>query len=654
MKWKSWSVRAFALAALWVHAGLHSAAARPNVILILADDLGYGDLSCYGGWIETPGIDALAQEGLRFTDFHSNGAVCSPTRAALLTGRYQQRAGLGAVVYADGRREQHYHGLQTEERTIAEAFRDAGYQTGMYGKWHLGYYPKYNPTRQGFQEFHGYVSGNIDFFSHIDQSGHYDWWDGDQQVEEPGYVTHLINRHAVDFIDRHRQEPFFLYLAHEAPHYPYQGPNDPPERALRGDNVVNHTSREAKKNAYREMVQAMDDGIVDIRTKLDEWGLADNTLIFFLSDNGATSLGSNGALKGTKGSVWEGGHRVPAIAWWPGRIAPGVSDQLGIGMDLAPTLATIAELGSNAFDRPLDGIDLSDHWLGGATTTDARRLVWEHGANLAVRQGPWKWVRAGNSAPQLYRLDLDPGETKDLADAYPTRLEGMRGESESWGRDVATDAAQQPEGRPGHRMPRVLIIGDSISLGYTPLVRERLEGIAEVAHNPGNAQHTGTGLERIDEWIGDQPWDVIHFNWGLWDLCYRHPEATTAGKRDKIQGQITFTPKQYRENLDRLAQRLLWTRADLIWGSTTPVPENEPGRFAGAAKIYNQVAADVMSEHGIPTNDLWNHVIADFAELAVRPGDVHFTREGSESLADAVATRIEETLRHRGVLPNAR
>ncbi|NQT02271.1 MAG: sulfatase-like hydrolase/transferase [Planctomycetes bacterium] len=196
-------------------------AERPNIILIMADDLGYGDIGCYGSKkIRTPNIDALARGGLRFTDYHSNCPVCSPTRAALLTGRYQQRCGIEGVVTA----AKHRHtGMALEEVTFAEVLKRRGYATGIFGKWHVGYNVEFNPAKQGFDEFIGYVSGNVDYHSHIDQAGFEDWWKNLQKVPEEGYCTDLITKHGVDFIERHKDGPFCLYLPHEAPHYPYQG-----------------------------------------------------------------------------------------------------------------------------------------------------------------------------------------------------------------------------------------------------------------------------------------------------------------------------------------------------------------------------------------------------------------------------------------------
>ena len=199
---------------------------RPNVIVILADDLGYGDLGSYGNrQIRTPSLDRLAAEGTRLTDFHSASPVCSPTRAALLTGRYPQRAGIGGVVYAAPQRNRH-HGLFQSELTFAEVMRGAGYDTAVVGKWHLGYRKQFNPVRHGFDTFRGYVSGNVDYFSHVDGEGFADWWNNDTKIEEDGYSTHLITRAAVEFVEAQRAGPFCLYIAHEAPHSPFQGPGD--------------------------------------------------------------------------------------------------------------------------------------------------------------------------------------------------------------------------------------------------------------------------------------------------------------------------------------------------------------------------------------------------------------------------------------------
>jgi len=198
---------------------------KPNIIIILADDMGYNGTSVYDGWIKTPHMEQLAAEGVKFTDFHSSGAVCSPTRAGLMTGRYQQRAGVPGVINANPQLAVHYTGLQTSEITFPKLLNEAGYTSAIFGKWHLGYEKKYNPLHHGFDRFRGYVSGNVDYLSHYDGAGNYDWWDGLEHIEEAGYTTHLINKHSVKFIEENKDRPFCLYVAHEAVHSPFQGPN---------------------------------------------------------------------------------------------------------------------------------------------------------------------------------------------------------------------------------------------------------------------------------------------------------------------------------------------------------------------------------------------------------------------------------------------
>jgi len=406
---------------------------RPNIILIMADDLGYGDISCYGGWIRTPHVDALAKGGMRFTDYHSNGAVCSPTRAALLTGRYQQRCGIDAVVTAKGPARE--TGMAQKEITFAEVLKQRGYVTGLFGKWHVGYRVEFNPTKQGFDEYIGYVSGNVDYHTHIDQAGIDDWWKGDKKTPEKGYVTDLITRHALDFIKRHKDKPFCLYLPHEAPHYPYQGRNDPPER-LPGGGVGKKTKGSEIKRAYREMVEIMDASIGRVLETVKTLGLERKTFVFFCSDNGANKSGSNVPLRGAKGSLWEGGHRVPAIAYWPGRIARGSTcNQTVLGMDLFPTMASLTKAKLPA-RLELDGKDL----LGVLTANgrlDQRTLFWAFKNQKAVRKGPWKLLVQGN-ATQLFNLDDDLGEARDLAQAKPEITTALREELAAWERDVSS------------------------------------------------------------------------------------------------------------------------------------------------------------------------------------------------------------------------
>lgn len=441
---------AFLLALVSGAAAWAAAPARPNLIVIMADDLGYADLGCYGNdRFPTPHLDALAREGLRFTDFHSNGPVCSPTRAALMTGRYQQRSGVDEVVFADpARGKRGSHGLQPREITFAELLQGSGYRTALMGKWHLGYDRKFNPRHNGFDEFRGYVSGNVDFHSHIDQANFPDWWHNLDQVDEPGYSTHLITRHAVRFIEENRARPFCLYVAHEAPHAPFQGPKDPP---VRGPKAQPPLQGAEIARAYREMVQEMDKGVGEITAALRRLGLAENTLVFFCSDNGGTREGNNGPLNGQKSTLWEGGHRVAGIAWWPGQIKPGTTDQVALTMDLMPTLLEIAKVSVPAGHR-LDGVSLAPLLLESKPLPD-RTLFWAYGGRFAVRQGPWKLLvnqpaaeagkakAKGKAAPgmagtALFHLGDDLGEKHDLAAREPARVRELETALAAWRRDV--------------------------------------------------------------------------------------------------------------------------------------------------------------------------------------------------------------------------
>ncbi len=386
----------------------------PNIIFIMADDLGYGDLSCYNSYfIQTPALDKLAAEGLKFTDYHSNGAVCTPTRAAIMTGNYQQRAGLEGVIYVRGETRQ--TGLDTSVVTIGELFRDAGFSTGIMGKWHLGYKKEYNPVQHGFETFYGYVSGNIDFHSHYDNAGIYDWWHNLDTIREEGYVTDLITAHSIDFIHENKNNPFFLYVPHEAPHVPFQGRNDTAYRFPDREFSYLGPAKD-QQGTYKEMVEVMDEGIGRIMETLKELNLDDNTFVFFCSDNGAR-FGSNGILRGNKGSLWEGGHRVPAIAWYPQKIKQGTeTDATVISMDLVPTLLSIAGINSNA---TFDGEDFSSV-LFENTQSAERPLFWRYSNQKSVRNGNWKYLKIEEDE-YLFDLDKDLTEQENLIAGNPEK-----------------------------------------------------------------------------------------------------------------------------------------------------------------------------------------------------------------------------------------
>jgi arylsulfatase A len=423
-------------------------AAPPNVILIVADDLGYGDLGCYGGRTPTPHLDRMAAEGIRFTDFHSNGPMCSPTRAALLTGLYQQRFG---PEFESALGPEPGLGLPLNAITIAELLKPAGYATGMFGKWHLGNGPPTMPTRQGFDHFRGLLTGDGDFHTRVNRNGGEDWWNGETIEMEPGYTTDLITRHSIDFIERHRDQPFLLYIPHLAIHFPWQGPNDPAHRAVGHDytddkwglipdrsNVAPHVS---------SMIQSLDTSVGAILASLKKLELERDTVVFFMSDNGGyldysggfENISSNGPLRGQKTQVYEGGHRVPAIAWWPERIKPHVSDELILTFDLLPTILHLAGLPKHASD----GINLEGLLLRGDPLPE-RTVFWRIGGSKAVRSGPWKLVvNSRDNSTELFNLEQDIGESRDLAGQHPQVVQELLDELRRWEDSVTGDSVAE-------------------------------------------------------------------------------------------------------------------------------------------------------------------------------------------------------------------
>ncbi len=410
---------------------------KPNIIIIVADDLGYGDCSSFGSkTINTPNIDAIAESGVRFSDFHSNGAICSPTRAALLTGRYQQRTGIEGVISAQNHRDV---GLPEDERTFAELLKEGGYTTAVFGKWHLGYASRYNPARRGFDEFVGFVSGNIDYFSHVDQMGNEDWWQSEKLQPEVGYTTDLVTDHGLRFIDENRDKSFCLYLAHECPHYPYQGPKDNAYRTIgTGKQVPINGPREDKEIAYKEMMESMDEGIGKILQSVRESGLEENTLIFFFSDNGPSGPGSAGDLRGGKGTLWEGGHRIPAAACWKGVIPSGLECNTPcMGMDLFPTMMAMAGI-TTPSDLTIDGVDIMGV-MKGEKSNLGRDLYWRQRKQKAIRSGKWKLVLNGanGEAKELFDLETDLAETNNIIAEHTQLANTLETKINAWEKEVA-------------------------------------------------------------------------------------------------------------------------------------------------------------------------------------------------------------------------
>ena len=403
----------------------------PNFVLILADDLGYGDLGCYGNPVRTPQLDRLAQQGIRFTDFHSNGTMCTPTRAALLTGRYQQRFGNEFEGPLSGATQRSL-GLPLRAVTIAEALKPLGYATAMYGKWHLGYQAPFLPTRQGFDHFVGLTAGDGDHHTRIDRWGHEDWWQNEQLQAESGYTAELITKHSCTFIEQHRERPFLLYVAHLGIHFPWQGPKDPPHR-VKGVNYANDKWGRLKDNSnvrphVQSMIQSLDQSVGTIIEKLRALELHENTLVLFLSDNGGylsygkthNNISSNGKLRGQKGQLYEGGHRVPAIAYWPGRIQPAVRDDTLITCDILPTFIDLAtEQPGAPFES--DGISFAPVLQGAKIQLD-RNLFWRDNGSYAVRRREWKLVTYQGQPPQLFNLLQNPNERFNLSKQHPQQV----------------------------------------------------------------------------------------------------------------------------------------------------------------------------------------------------------------------------------------
>lgn len=432
----------------------------PNIIVILADDLGYGDLGgYYGGQAKTPNLNRLAREGMLFTDFHSNGPMSSPTRASLLTGRYQQRLGIETALPTDwGDR-----GIGSEENkneiTMAAYLRNAGYATGIFGKWHLGKHPSANPIRHGFDEFRGLMCGSGDYFTKMDRNGCKDWWHNESLSFQEGYATDVITDNSVRYIESHKDKPFFLYVAYNAIHFPWQTSEDYNLETVREgeDFTSNNPGPQSKLGPHQpeqipsvviEMIEELDKGVGRIIATLHEQGIDSNTLVFFTSDNGGylnyngktwPKVGSNGPLRGQKGQVFEGGHRVPAIAWWPGQIpALSVSDQTATTFDILPTSLDLLgiKFPSKKSSNALDGVSLLPLLLQGKVLA-SRTLFWRMGNKKAVRRGPWKLVlQSQESTPELYNLSDDIGEAHDLANQYPGIVRQLKEELDVWEKDV--------------------------------------------------------------------------------------------------------------------------------------------------------------------------------------------------------------------------
>lgn len=402
---------------------------RPNVVIILADDLGYRDVGFQGfdKEIKTPNIDALAKSGVRFTNAYVSCPVCSPSRAGLLTGRYQEKFGHEHNPAPDIE-DRGKFGLPLDQVTLANVMKNAGYATGAIGKWHEGTKPEYRPQKRGFDEFFGFLGGAHGYLnSKIETGGENSIRRGDQPVDEPAYLTDAIGREAVSFIDRHQKEPFFLYVPFNAVHTPQAAP---PRYQKPFEDVTDH-----KRHMLLSMLYALDENVGKIVSKIRDAGLEDNTLIIFFSDNGGPT-DSNGSenvpLRGYKGQVWEGGIRIPFAMHWKGQISGDqVIDQKIISLDLFPTI--LAATGTTPDEKPnLDGVNLLPLVKGEAKFTAHETLYWRFSPAWAIRDGDFKLLLTRDGKKGLYDLSKDIGEKKNLLDAMPDKAAQLQQKYDAW------------------------------------------------------------------------------------------------------------------------------------------------------------------------------------------------------------------------------
>ncbi|MBX6311710.1 MAG: sulfatase [Isosphaeraceae bacterium] len=443
------TLSAAVIAAVFAPATIAQPVGRPNIVVILADDLGYADVGFQGCKdIPTPHLDALAKDGIICTSGYVTHPFCSPTRAALLTGRYQQR--FGHENNPAWLPEDRSVGLPLDQVTVADVMKKAGYATGAVGKWHLGAHPSFHPNRRGFNAYFGLLGGGHQYFDHNQfktnpmkarQEYFIPLVRNEEPVEENEYLTDALGREAAAFVELHQKGPFFLYLAFNAPHTPLQAP----EKYL--DRVKG--IKDEKLRTYAAMVCGMDDAVGVLMAKLKEHTLDQNTLVFFFSDNGGpigVTNCRNTPLRGAKGQVYEGGIRVPFLVSWPAKLKPGTFDHPVSSLDVFPT-AVAAGGGETPKGVQLDGVDLIPHLRGESKErlTD-RVLFWRTGGgqSFAVRKGTTKLVRFGNNPAELYDLATDIGETKNLAEKRPETVAALQKELDTWNATLMKPKWQNP------------------------------------------------------------------------------------------------------------------------------------------------------------------------------------------------------------------
>jgi len=398
----------------------------------MTDDMGYGDLSGYGrkDYI-TPNMDKLASQGIKFVNAYSAGPLCTPTRTAFMTGRYPARTPVGLIEPLTGDKRDTAFGLTTEYPSIATLMKDAGYETALIGKWHLGFRSQHSPIKNGFDYFFGFHSGAADYISHKGDEGKHDLYENDALVYPEGYLTDLFSQKAIAFIKQKHNKPFFLTLTFNAPHWPWQGPTDKPY-----DDSVDYR-KGGSPAIYAAMMISLDDAVGNIMKTLDDEQLSNQTIVFFTNDNGGERYSDNGGLAKAKGTLWEGGIRVPAFVRWPGKINAGnITQQAAITMDWTKTILSAG--GAKAHkDFPLDGIDLMPILTGKKKNID-RIFYWrtfQRNKQKAIRDGNWKYLQ-DEKGEYLFDLVADPGEKNDLKAMEKTIFNRLKQMFADWEKTV--------------------------------------------------------------------------------------------------------------------------------------------------------------------------------------------------------------------------
>lgn len=401
---------------------------KPNIIYIMADDMGYADLSCYGRKdYQTPNLDKLASESIRFTNAYATAPVCTPTRIAFMTGRYPARLKVGLYEpIAEGSKDS-LVGLSPSVPSIAQLVHKVGYETLLVGKWHLGYQPEFSPIANGFDYFFGFHAGATDYISHKSSTGEDDLYENDKPVHKEGYLTDLLSEKVVELIQSKHQKPFFLAVTFNAPHWPWQ---------VRGDQPYQQKpwTKGGSKEIYGKMVQALDDAVGTILKALDDAGLSKQTVVIFTSDNGGERYSDNGMYKGGKMDLWEGGIREPAFIRWPGKIkANSSTDQVVNTMDWTASILALAGARQNP-EFPLDGMNVMPIVLGKKKPV-GRTLYWrvfQRNQNKAIRDGKWKYLQDEKGKEYLFNLESDPAEDHNVKDQHKDIFEKLKKKYEQW------------------------------------------------------------------------------------------------------------------------------------------------------------------------------------------------------------------------------